>query len=56
MWIGVISNTEGYVSPELPAALHGVDYIVHCGGDRILGGRRGTLEDRAGHGRGRAER
>jgi putative phosphoesterase len=32
MWIGVISNTEGYVSPELASALHGVDFIVHCGG------------------------
>jgi uncharacterized protein len=31
MWIGVISNTEGFVSPEVPAALHGVDFIVHCG-------------------------
>lgn len=32
MWIGVISNTEGYVSPKVMSALHGVDYVVHCGG------------------------
>ena len=32
MWLGVISNTEGYVSPEVMKALHGVDYIIHCGG------------------------
>jgi predicted phosphodiesterase len=32
MWIGVISNTEGFVSAEVTKALHGVDYIIHCGG------------------------
>ena len=32
MWLGVISNTDGYVSPEVMKALHGVDYIIHCGG------------------------
>jgi putative phosphoesterase len=32
MWLGVISNTEGFVSPEVTKALHGVDYIIHCGG------------------------
>ena len=31
MWLGVISNTEGFVSPEVAKALHGVDYIIHCG-------------------------
>jgi predicted phosphodiesterase len=32
MWLGVIANTEGYVSPQVAKALHGVDYILHCGG------------------------
>jgi hypothetical protein len=31
MWLGVIANTEGYVSPAVPKALHGVDYVIHCG-------------------------
>jgi putative phosphoesterase len=32
MWLGVISNTDGAISADVTKALHGVDYIVHCGG------------------------
>jgi len=32
MWIGVLSNTDGHLAPDVAKALHGVDYIVHCGG------------------------
>ena len=32
MWLGIIANTEGYVNPQVSKALHGVDYILHCGG------------------------
>lgn len=32
MWIGVLSNTEGHMASDITKALHGVDYIVHCGG------------------------
>jgi putative phosphoesterase len=31
MWLGVISNTDGAITPDVTKALHGVDYIVHCG-------------------------
>lgn len=32
MWLGVISNTDGAISSDVTKALHGVDYIIHCGG------------------------
>lgn len=32
MWLGVLSNTDGAITPDVSKALHGVDYIVHCGG------------------------
>lgn len=31
MWLGVISNTEGQITPEAGIALRDTDYIVHCG-------------------------
>jgi putative phosphoesterase len=32
MWIGVISDTGGVLSPRVSDVFHGVDYILHCGG------------------------
>ena len=49
MWIGVISNTEGYVSPELAVGAPRRRLHRSLRRHRIVGGRRGALEDRACH-------
>lgn len=32
MWIGVVSDTQGELHRDIPEALDGMDFIIHCGG------------------------
>ena len=32
MWIGVLSDTQGELHPEIPAVFDGMDFNIHCGG------------------------